>query len=223
MRIIKSYGAIIRKKCKHCNQYEDLITCNCKYLVIKPRNSMALRIVMESKCLFTEDQLLKLIGNMHYEEIYTLLNYDKKTIITLYGTMKKYKEFINYDILIKVLKNNKIPKSKNIYDYDIPRGRKNKNESEIDAIKRELNEEIGIKSDDFIISKEFLELIQKPFPMDNQNNIKYVYKYYISDLVTSENININFNNRKQCEEVYRIKWISKEKLIEILKHKTYYL
>jgi 8-oxo-dGTP pyrophosphatase MutT (NUDIX family) len=98
-----------------------------------------------------------------------------------------------------------IQKSKNgSRIWEIPKGRRNQRESEIQCAIRELEEESGMKKDDFRL------LAIPPTKVSHvDNEVMYTSKYFIADCISSENIGISYDI-ETMGEISEIKWMAIE-------------
>jgi predicted NUDIX family NTP pyrophosphohydrolase len=91
--------------------------------------------------------------------------------------------------------------------WEIPKGRKRKNESDINAAVREFEEETGLKKSTYCI-----------FPLANikynftDANTTYHIKYHIAELLDDVTIGIDFSQKEQIKEISKIRWMSIEEI-----------
>ncbi len=88
--------------------------------------------------------------------------------------------------------------------WEIPKGRQEIDESEIDCAMREVAEETGILANEYHILHNI-----KPICMSHEDeNTIYVCKYFVgwTDKITHDPI-LNFNNPSQISEVSDLRWI----------------
>jgi len=159
----------------------------------------------------TYDEKKKLI-DCSFDELWNDLwiNKNHKSFKFEYETAKNKFEIITkgymYDGYYISMKNlfNKF-KSNNIeLEWGFPKGRRNKNESDIITANREFKEETNIDKNNYIIhnnnlvySEEFL----------GSNGICYKYVYFIAQ-ANNIDVNINNNNKHQLSEIGNIGWFS---------------
>ena len=98
-------------------------------------------------------------------------------------------------------------------EWEFPKGRRNKHESDFDCAKRELKEETNIKDGDFIIDREET-IIEDIF---GENNIPYRCIFYVGICTNSDNICINVNNYEQISEIRNIQWFNKSMALSKLR------
>lgn len=124
-------------------------------------------------------------------------------------------EFIN----LKKLINN----SKTIYinnEWEIPKGRREKYETNKDCAIREFNEETNLKEGDYMIIDNIFPITENYI---GSNNINYCHTYYIAKLLNNEcNLYIDIDNKNQFNEIKNIKWMSKEQCINNIRNYDYH-
>src|SRR4030042_1347279 len=99
-------------------------------------------------------------------------------------------------------------KSPKVY-WDLPKGHIEKGEKELDTVKREVEEETGLKDIDFI--ERFKETIKYFFRWGGKNILKFV-TFYLAETDKKE-VRIS-------EEHTEFKWLPYEEAIERLSHKN---
>lgn len=123
---------------------------------------------------------------------------------------KKTKTFSVKENIMKISLKYFIDNSLSNYEtpeWGFPKGRRNFNESDIDASIREFEEETNIDRRNITIFKNIF-----PFTEDfyGSNNVKYKHVYYIAKYNLEEDIepNINKNNKHQITEIGDIRWVN---------------
>jgi 8-oxo-dGTP pyrophosphatase MutT (NUDIX family) len=115
----------------------------------------------------------------------------------------KYNQLINNNILKKCI--NKSDKRYKYNEWEIPKGRRNLNESNKCCAIREFEEETNVTINDYNIYDNIMPFEES---YTGSNNINYKNVYYIALLKNNINLNINKNNENQLHEVKDIKWIN---------------
>ena len=90
--------------------------------------------------------------------------------------------------------------------WEIPKGHKKINETDMDASIREFKEETNIKMNQY---KLFWQV--SPITTSHiSHNISYTYTYFLADFIHNSNYEQKklFKNKEQCSEIENIKWIS---------------
>ena len=112
--------------------------------------------------------------------------------------------------MIKSNLKNCINNSSKEYEYnewEIPKGRRNQNESNKECAIREFMEETNI-------TDEYYDIYDNIIPFEEEyigsNNIKYKNIYYLSYLKKDINLKIDKKNNEQLHEVKSIQWINKD-------------
>ena len=106
-----------------------------------------------------------------------------------------------------------IDKSLSNYDtpeWGFPKGRRNFNETDIDASIREFEEETNIDRKQITILKNIFPFIEEFY---GSNNVKYKHVYYLAKYNLEEDIEklfINKNNMQQITEIGDIRWVNIE-------------
>lgn len=222
-----SYGVA----CFSLNDYKEY-----KVLCIKKRCTYSYINFITSTYNYESDKvkyISHLFNNMTVEEkiIISSLNFDNMwfygflcipTIISKtsnnsysYNNYLKYKNIFTKTFITggnSVLNlSSLISQSKSINNvWEIPKGRKNSNESNINCALREFEEETGI-------SKTKLTLItNKAFQFNFiHENVNYTYYYYLAFISEPITPIINMDNKTQICEVGDIKWLSNYELLFI--------
>jgi len=117
--------------------------------------------------------------------------------------LRSYNKFILLD-LKNYINNSTINYLNN--EWEIPKGRRNLNETDIECAKREFQEETNIAQNDYDLLKNI-----EPFEEEyiGSNNIVYKNIYYIGKIkVNNYNLYIDKQNSDQVSEIRSIKWFS---------------
>jgi len=117
--------------------------------------------------------------------------------------LRSYNKFILLD-LKNYINNSTINYLNN--EWEIPKGRRNLNETDIECAKREFQEETNIAQNDYDLLKNI-----EPFEEEyiGSNNIVYKNIYYIGKIkVNNYNLYIDKQNQDQVSEIRTIKWFS---------------
>lgn len=204
-----SYGIILIKKKDNKNKilminrkdslcYIDFIRgkykLNDKIYIYKLFSRMS---EMEIKNIKTQEfpKLWKTLWNIKNNNFYI-----KQDYIRSYNKFNKVKLKYNFDNI----------KGYNNSEWEIPKGKKHKNELNKVTACRELEEETNIKSVDY-------KLIQNIVPLTEifvgENNIIYKNIYYFGICLNSSNIFINSKNQDQINEIKDVKFFTKTEAI----------
>ena len=151
------------------------------------------------------------INNLSFNELWYSICYSENSSKEYEKSMIKYDK-IKYDLLGKIINS-----SKNKYEYnewEIPKGRRNINESNKEASIREFLEETNIDPSKYDIFDNIL-----PFEecYIGSNNIEYKNIYYIASLKNNLELFIDKENKEQIREVKDIKWIGKSDYIRYVR------
>ena len=112
-----------------------------------------------------------------------------------------------------------IHKSKTKYlipEWEFPKGRKEKYESNKQCAMREFTEETGIKRDDYILYMNVKPLTENYI---GENNVKYIHIYYLASIIDNDkDLLIDKDNKFQSLEISDIQWLNKEEALNKLRH-----
>ena len=233
---------------KHIIKTTNDIMQNMKYLLVSRKHSLGyIEFIMGRYVISNIDHIIFLIQQMHISEIEkikkninnfsflwndlwnnkknnTKYNQDYKKAETNFNKLNNIE---HTDIELQFLLDN-IKPTYQTHEYGFPKGRKNKNEDDIDCAIREFCEETGYEKNDIEIIHNINPLIEN---MTGTNGIKYRHIYYIAELksdkkpkITENNYeigNINFFNYNDTKFLIRDYHI--EKINIITKILFYYL
>jgi len=158
-----------------------------------------IQLLIDRMSTVEQEKLIKLSFNELWNNIWYSSNnkreYDKSE--------SKYKQIMERNILMDCI--NKSDKKYKYNEWEIPKGRRNLNESNRCCAIREFEEETNIGSNDYDIYDNILPFEES---YTGSNNINYKNVYYIASLKDDIELNINKNNNNQVHEVKDIKWIN---------------
>ena len=120
----------------------------------------------------------------------------------------------NLDYNLKTLINES-KSSWNTPEWGFPKGRRNQSENDINAAKREFQEETGLSFDNINIIHNLLPF-EEIFMGSNLKS--YIHKYYLANIDKKYDININ---NFQKSEVSDIKWVSYNDVLKIIRPYNY--
>ena len=143
------------------------------------------------------------IQNNKYEVLWLKLWGDSKQTKYYYCGLNKFNIIKKNNILLNRLCKEGIY---NNTEWEFSKGRKNKNEINIDCAIRELCEETNINKDDFNIFRNICPIIETYI---SKNNIRYKSVYYIGYCHNMDNTKINKDNKIQMSEIKDVRWVSK--------------
>jgi 8-oxo-dGTP pyrophosphatase MutT (NUDIX family) len=145
----------------------------------------------------------KIINNV-FEESWNNLWYNSNNKKEYDISFEKYNTLIKNGLLKDLIK--KTSKHFEYNEWEIPKGRRNINESNKECAIREFEEETNININDYNLYDNILPFEESYI---GSNNIEYKNVYYIGELKNNVELIINENNENQIHEVKDIKWISK--------------
>ena len=199
-----------------------------KILMINRRNSLCYIDFLRGKYNINNfNYINKLISRMSKDEIIDIKNnnfdYLWKKLWNITDETYNYKNKKEY-----IYSNNKFNKIKNNIkwtnvgykdsEWEIPKGKKKKNETNKQAACRELEEETNIKSDDYQILLNVVPLIEK---FKGENSINYTNVYYLGICHDDSNVFFNKDNIDQLNEIKDLDFFTKEEAIQKLRDYTF--
>ncbi len=164
-------------------------------------NKEYIQLLVDRMSIKEKEKIITLTFNELWNNIWYSDNnskeYDK--------SQKKYDHLIQNKILIDIIK--KTNKNYEYNEWEIPKGRRNLNETNKECAIREFGEETNIDFDQYDIYDNIL-----PFEeyYTGSNNIEYKNIYYLAMCKKNINLSIDKNNKNQVHEVRDIKWMNKE-------------
>ena len=217
-------------KCRNCGNYGHKLR-NCKYprlsygiilfndkkeiVMIEKHDSISyIEFIRGKYTIENKDYIQLLIDRMSLSEKEKIIKYSFDELWNdIWYSDNNSKEFNKSNKKYNTIKNDLhqyIKKSSKKYEYnewEIPKGRRNQDETNKDCAIREFMEETNITSDKYEI---FDNIIPFEEEYTGSNNIKYKNVYYLSYLKNNINLEIDRQNLEQLHEVKNIKWINKD-------------
>jgi len=99
-------------------------------------------------------------------------------------------------------------------EWEFPKGKKNRNETNKEGACRELEEEINIKKNDYKLLNNIIPISEVIIA---ENEIKYKNIYYLGICINDNNIFINKDNKDQINEIKKVEFMNKEKGIDLIR------
>jgi len=219
--------------------YDDL-RCNLKFLLIRRKNSLCFVEFIRGRYYFDNIQYIyNMISKMSIEEQDSLYRDDfnilwcnmwnissiNKNHITEYNISKtkfnKLKNGIechfNKTVPIFITLDVIISRNKSIYnepEWELPKGRKNNKETELDCSVREFFEETNIQDDKYSMLIDKTQFVEKYVGSDG---VTYKNNYFLSEL-NSYDTPIQLDNTKcQLSEISGIKLVSYNEAIGLIR------
>jgi 8-oxo-dGTP pyrophosphatase MutT (NUDIX family) len=194
--LFNDYNEIIMIERKESISYIEFL--RGKYKIEDPEY---IQLLFDRMSAFEKDVLLKksfhnLWNNLWYSNVSSTKDYMR--------SIKKFKQinkrkYIN-DSNVNYLYN----------EWEIPKGRRNLNETDLQCAVREFKEETNISINEY----DLLDI--KPFEEEytGSNNIIYKNVYYIGKIKNNDyNLKLNRNNVNQISEIRTIKWLDKNECL----------
>ena len=133
---------------------------------------------------------------------------------------EKCKSYQKSKSLFEKLKNSNLLQDMNeddLYEeteWEFPKGRRNKRESDYECAIRELQEETNLSKGDYWIDVSKETMIEDIF---GENNVPYRSVFYIGKCINDTSIGIDPNNYDQCSEIKEIGWFTKQQALDKLR------
>lgn len=198
--------------------YGIMLEHNGKILVVKKCYSLAMSVFMTQFKQWTTADLTKLISDMRFDEQKAIFNDNpKKLFDDFWKEIPKNYKYSDFREYYKSLKLNSVIDKKEITtnisckmpDYYFPKGRRSKNESGIDAAKRELFEETNISEEYYdLIPDSSVKIECNYFNPKNVVYIDILYKAVLCKPLPNNHRYLDIRNRNQLKEISDVKWIS---------------
>jgi ADP-ribose pyrophosphatase YjhB (NUDIX family) len=166
----------------------------------------------------TQEEIKK-IGDNSFDELWDDFwgNSEKKKIFE--------HEYIKSKAKFEKLKNNDAELGLNFYvknvspawdqaEWGFPKGRRNRNETNIECAKREFEEESDLKQDDYTILESINPLVEEFIGTDG---VRYKHIYYIAIANSLKNPYVNNKNPNQNAEIGAIGFFSYDELIQSIR------
>lgn len=210
-----SYGIIVYKK--EDNKF--------KYLLIKRKDTISYIHLLRGKYNLEDNQsIITLLIELTNSEKQRILRDSFQQLWCNLWLKKKIDikniEFLNcqhkFNNLLEKINNDplltSIMNTSKWYDteWGFPKGRRNYKETDLNAAKREFQEETNIDLNDIKFSK--MAPIKEQYV--GNDNIIYRHEYYIAEYISENNVCIDYNNINQMKEISDIQFMDMEKCIE---------
>lgn len=213
---IEEYNFANLNNLSKIDKYKDKI----KFLLIQRKHSFSYVEFIRGKYdEYNLIEVINLLNLMTKDEIEKILTNDFTTLWTdLWKKTSKHKAY-QKEYILSMEKFKKLDKkeiSKMIYfnelydtpEWGFPKGRKDKNEKNLDCAIREFEEETGIEQSKYTILNR-LNTIEESV-IGTENTI-YKLVYYLG--IMNENIELKIDNEHQKYEVGDMKWLTFEETI----------
>tara|TARA_Y100000817_G_scaffold314902_1_gene315866 strand:- start:1215 stop:2042 length:828 start_codon:yes stop_codon:yes gene_type:complete len=228
---ILSYGIILYNKEKETNQY--------RIVLVERKDSLSYIEFIRGKYKnpLNYDYIQLLIGRMTEEEKGNLLKYDfdtlwKKLWIHIDTVNQRIqKEYLKSKVIFDQLKAGNIKKDKMIYslqtiiettkenytmnEWEIPKGRRKNYENNKDCAIREFEEETNIGFSSYRLINNIIPLVEE---YKGINNVRYKHIYYLGEIDTLVNLEVNMGNRDQYTEIKNIQWLTEEECYQKIRN-----
>jgi 8-oxo-dGTP pyrophosphatase MutT (NUDIX family) len=224
-----------------------LIDNEIKYLLIQRKNSLTFIEFIRGKYNINNvDYIEYLFSNMTIEERNIIKN---KTIDEIWNSIwhgnlsnrlnQEYKdskikytklsqgynfkrksntiEFVSLSKIIQKI-NKEFPNNIET-EWELPKGRRNLNESDFNCALREFEEETGINKNKLNLNTIFKKPIEEIYISNNKTRYKHIYYIAHHYFPTNKSDNLfNENNEMQIKEVKDVKWFSYNEILKIVRY-----
>lgn len=96
-------------------------------------------------------------------------------------------------------------------EWGFPKGRRNLKENDLEAAKRECNEETGLSEFDYNVR---LDMPKFEEVFNGTNNIRYKHIYFLAEYTSEKELEVDLNNSTQLMEISDISWFSLDQCIK---------
>jgi 8-oxo-dGTP pyrophosphatase MutT (NUDIX family) len=219
---ILSYGVIL---------YDDTDTENIQIVMIERKDTISYIEFLRGKykSIHNIEYIKTLLSRFSKEERQRVLDYDFDTLWkrlwihteTINPRVKREytiskrnfkqikdgfihkKQTINLKLLLQ-----ETPENYTSNEWELPKGRRNTNETNKECAIREFQEETNIGPENYRLITNIVPLIEE---YTGINDVRYKHVYYVGKIHTHCNLEINMENKDQYTEVKSIQWLSREK------------
>ena len=231
---VTSYGIIIYKikdKIPYIlmiNRKDSL--CYIDFLRGKynPYNINYVQILIDKCSIEEKERILTIDFDTLWKQLWLIDEIDKTHFIRDYEkgsskfnilktgyTCSKTDKFINFHYFMN--------QSKTKYqssEWEFPKGRKEKNESNKECAIREFQEETNITPSEYNLIVNIMPLSENYL---GENKVKYRHIYYVAQLIDeNKKVQLDKSNKDQCLEISGVKWLSYQDSLQHIRnyHKT---
>ena len=99
-------------------------------------------------------------------------------------------------------------------EWEIPKGRRNKYETNKECAIREFKEETNINNSSFEIINNMIPIVEE---YEGINKVRYKHIYYIAQSKEEYNLKINMENKDQYTEIKNISWLNEKEAYNIIR------
>ena len=202
-----------------------------KVLMINRKDSICYIELLRGKYDITDNNYIQvLINKITKHEKQKLLDLDFDTlwkqlwmIDTIDGSKLKKDYIVGKDKYMKLKSGFYLPKVKktislhyliqqsktnyNETEWEFPKGRRNKQETNRDCAIREFNEETNYSQEDYQLLKNIIPFNEE---FNGENKVRYKYIYYLGYLINyKKECKIDPQNKDQLNEIQNILWLTK--------------
>ena len=96
-------------------------------------------------------------------------------------------------------------------EWGFPKRRRNLKENDLEAAKRECNEETGLSEFDYNVR---LDMPKFEEVFNGTNNIRYKHIYFLAEYTSEKELEVDLNNSTQLMEISDISWFSLDQCIK---------
>lgn len=175
---------------------------NSSFFLKKKYTIMSVESLLEN---MTTDELLDILS-LNFEQMWYRINLQvNKNDANYIKKYNKFKsEFLDFDNGQKLINMIKSIKVRGSLLWEVPKGRKNNKESDLECAMREVEEETGIKKKYYVLVPNIKKKISYI-----SNNVKYVFVYFIA-FANSKLLRNKINSK-----IYQTQMLSKNDIREV--------
>ena len=171
-----------------------------------------IRILIDKFSNSEKEKIITLDFDSLWKQMWKIDNIEENKFIRDYTNGKTKFTAISDGVKFKnkiVTLKNLVTSSRTNYDsteWEFPKGRKEKYESNKDCAIREFAEETTLLRDEYNLFFNIRPLVENYI---GENKIKYLHIYYIGEITDSDRrIYLDTDNKHQCLEISDIKWLT---------------
>ncbi len=100
-------------------------------------------------------------------------------------------------------------------EWEIPKGRRKNYENNKDCAIREFGEETNIGFSSYQLINNIIPLVEE---YKGINSVRYKHVYYLGEIDTLINLEVNMENKDQYTEIKDIQWLTEEECYQKIRH-----
>ena len=225
---ILSYGIIL-----YCKLNDD--EKHKKIILIERKDSISYIEFLRGKypSIYDIDYLKLLFSRLSKDELHKIISYDFDKLWNdlwidtntinhkirkeyskskeHFNALKKGFEYRGIVINLEYFTKHSSPCKYHDNEWEIPKGRRKKYETNRECAIREFAEETNISNKEYKLYNNIIPMIEEYVGI---NGVRYKHVYYIGEIKEQSPLYIDKNNKNQFTEIKSIKWFTKEECLE---------